>query len=849
MELYDALDYEVIPSVLSNKFELHKIQTVRDLIDLQDDLLASKGFGKKCMDSLRNYINGILPDYSEQFRFMREFEWEDSIETPSIIINKLRVMGIRTSQELISRKNEIKAQKAFGYTSEVALRQLISEVIANKNIKVSDNVQCEQCIPFYENIRMVLRKALNSFKSKELIAKIFEYQIKDRKYTLEEVGLLFSITRERVRQQKQLILPRIKQHIMLVQKDGGMTKENRKKLFEIQKIVCDRMVVTEQNLIEILDDVIGEGSATDGVVSDVIACLLSFGGDFILHSNRIEEIKLIIGDGSQSKLVEKIIDAASKYLREVVLPQNVLEAKIAILKSMKPSRTDERLVGSVIKSIPQFVEHENTVRIAFYELNNYESEFRRVLYEKGQPTHFGEVRKEICKRLTEYGLGIPGTAISSKIRRSNQDLVPIGKKGLWGLKEWGTQSTVVREQILHVLHKKGEPVKKTDLVNKILKNGEYPKQTVMIILSSMRGKDVLQLDDDSVILKDWKRIYGNRIKEKKTRIKSVTIDMCRTVTEILVEPLSTPEFLNRYMKETGEEIAYQTFYQRIDKLPCVEKHGEGKLLRWRRVEKYIAADVASRETKFDRITGLAKKIVGEKGEIDSQSLLKELNVIEQIEPVFMYKVLSENAEFVSRKSESDGRLKIISLYSGKEGVQHKVSAQMELTELQIIIKNLIKKGEGPVIEFKSTLQWDLRENRQNKGLVHEVLKTIAAFSNSKGGNLLIGVEDDGNVIGLKHDYSLISKGVPRDQFALRIENHIKNAFGLAIMALVEIQVEEISMEEVCYIRVKPSKKPVLFSDKNKNGQIEEFFYVRGSNSTQRLIQPREILDYMATHFG
>ncbi len=60
-------------------------------------------------------------------------------------------------------------------------------------------------------------------------------------------------------------------------------------------------------------------------------------------------------------------------------------------------------------------------------------------------------------------------------------------------------------------------------------------------------------------------------------------------------------------------------------------------------------------------------------------------------------------------------------------------------------EELIKRGESLTLEFKATLRWNLKEDRQDDRVVtHAVLKTIAAFLNTQGGDLLIGVADDGS---------------------------------------------------------------------------------------------------------
>jgi hypothetical protein len=65
------------------------------------------------------------------------------------------------------------------------------------------------------------------------------------------------------------------------------------------------------------------------------------------------------------------------------------------------------------------------------------------------------------------------------------------------------------------------------------------------------------------------------------------------------------------------------------------------------------------------------------------------------------------------------------------------------------IAERVKLGESAVLEFKSTLQWDVVQKQPNKALRKFCLKTIAGFMNTDGGTLLIGVEDDGNIFGLE----------------------------------------------------------------------------------------------------
>jgi len=75
-------------------------------------------------------------------------------------------------------------------------------------------------------------------------------------------------------------------------------------------------------------------------------------------------------------------------------------------------------------------------------------------------------------------------------------------------------------------------------------------------------------------------------------------------------------------------------------------------------------------------------------------------------------------------------------------------------------------------EFKGTLRVNLHTGQNDVKLEHAVLKTLAAFLNSKGGTLFVGVNDDGEVIGLEND-----KFLNRDKMALHLDNLIKDQLG------------------------------------------------------------------------
>ncbi|MBD3307394.1 DUF262 domain-containing protein, partial [candidate division KSB3 bacterium] len=70
---------------------------------------------------------------------------------------------------------------------------------------------------------------------------------------------------------------------------------------------------------------------------------------------------------------------------------------------------------------------------------------------------------------------------------------------------------------------------------------------------------------------------------------------------------------------------------------------------------------------------------------------------------------------------------------------------------KIPVTAIISQGENDHIEFKSTLRWNIRARRNDDEIQHSSLKTIAAFLNTEGGILLIGINDAGEPVGLEDD--------------------------------------------------------------------------------------------------
>lgn len=157
------------------------------------------------------------------------------------------------------------------------------------------------------------------------------------------------------------------------------------------------------------------------------------------------------------------------------------------------------------------------------------------------------------------------------------------------------------------------------------------------------------------------------------------------------------------------------------------------------------------------------------------------------------------------------------------------------------ILELIKNDESRTLEFKSSLRWDYSKNNVNKELEYEVAQACAAFMNSDGGTILIGVGPDKNILGITKDYATLGKTKGRDGFELCITNVINQHLGKAYHKFLRVDFENLDGNEICYIEVKKSPVPVYIKSKNN------IFVIRSGNSTQTL-DSKEAVTYISQHF-
>jgi predicted HTH transcriptional regulator len=149
------------------------------------------------------------------------------------------------------------------------------------------------------------------------------------------------------------------------------------------------------------------------------------------------------------------------------------------------------------------------------------------------------------------------------------------------------------------------------------------------------------------------------------------------------------------------------------------------------------------------------------------------------------------------------------------------------------IEQLLASDESARLEFKASLRVPIGPPRPGdkrtageleRALEHEVLETLAAFLNTDGGTLIIGVKDDRTIIGIDVDYPRV-KPRSSDGWRLTFDHLVTHELGAEVMKCIDLQLEPWQDHTIAVIRCLPREEPTWVGDE---------LYVRCTASTERL---------------
>ena len=157
---------------------------------------------------------------------------------------------------------------------------------------------------------------------------------------------------------------------------------------------------------------------------------------------------------------------------------------------------------------------------------------------------------------------------------------------------------------------------------------------------------------------------------------------------------------------------------------------------------------------------------------------------------------------------------------------------MTVQQLQV----LVREGEHDTLEFKR------KANHPDK-----IMKEVVAFANTRGGHLLIGVDDDGSIPGVKHveeEYYVIDQALhrycrPAINYTLSIIQ-LSDHRGVLHLAVVE---NATSNKKAAYVRV--ADRSIQASK-----EVREILRRRRRNKDIQFTygdKERQLMEYLAEH--
>jgi hypothetical protein len=143
--------------------------------------------------------------------------------------------------------------------------------------------------------------------------------------------------------------------------------------------------------------------------------------------------------------------------------------------------------------------------------------------------------------------------------------------------------------------------------------------------------------------------------------------------------------------------------------------------------------------------------------------------------------------------------------------------------------------EGPRLEFKAGYEWDPRLRRVNGDLRLSVVRAIAGMLNHQGGEVILGVTDQGEQVGLGPELSRSRARNPMDSLEQKLRQELRNRLRPFPVGLVHWEPQDLSKRGVVKITVERAPAPVEMVERDPaTGEERMSLYVRDGNRTLRL---------------
>lgn len=321
------------------------------------------------------------------------------------------------------------------------------------------------------NIEKLVNDVLNTIereREREIIAR--RYGLFDRRETLEQIGELLGITRERVRQLEKAVVARLKAqaeqgHIPHLEE----VQENfLKHIHELGRVA---------RVSELSARLTKENSRIDQSRVSFLAqlCPKLAVIDENDHFHLAVGVREVHDENKIKKMVEKVIDG----LKNIGEPSPI--DKVAAEIGHKDPKHTEAL-ASISKHLATLNNRWGLIKWPMVNPKNIRDKIYVILHESGKHMHFNEIANAI-KGSEFKRKDVTTQAIHNELIKDKR-FVLIGR-GIYALKEWGYQKGTVADVIAGILRKNGQPMHRDEIVKQVLKSRQVKETTILL---NLQGK-------------------------------------------------------------------------------------------------------------------------------------------------------------------------------------------------------------------------------------------------------------------------------------------------------------------------------------------------------------------------
>ena len=305
-------------------------------------------------------------------------------------------------------------------------------------------------------------------REREIISRRFG--LFDRKETLEQIGELLGITRERVRQLEKAVVIRLK----ATAGDGKLPHINETQAILKQKITDMGNVV---RIADLSAQLAKENSRVDQARVAFLCELcpqlaVIDDNDHYFHAVGIKQVH----DEKKTKDQVSAIIEAIKNIGEPVPIEQIAEAV------NNKDVNHVKALASISKDLATLNKRWGLIKWPMVNPKNIRDKIYVILKENGKHMHFNEIAGAI-KDSSFKRKDVTTQAIHNELIKDKR-FVLIGR-GIYALKEWGYEKGTVADIITAVLKKSKEPLHRDEIVKRVLKS-RYVKETT--ILLNLQGK-------------------------------------------------------------------------------------------------------------------------------------------------------------------------------------------------------------------------------------------------------------------------------------------------------------------------------------------------------------------------